>query len=93
VIEVKDLNIVLEKRKEMNFKYNPNLLGDDNVLILYSKNICVVFDSDLASYLYDKTQPLKSNYDYQVERVGFVEEDVKNVLKLAVQNQQYKQQF
>ena len=44
MIEVKDLNIVIEKRKEMNFKYNPNLLGDDNVLILYSKNICVVFD-------------------------------------------------
>jgi hypothetical protein len=39
----------------MNEKYNPNLMSDDNVLILFSKNICIIFDSDFANYLFDKS--------------------------------------
>jgi len=39
----------------MDIKYNPNIMGSDNVLILFGNNVCVVFDSDFASFLFDKT--------------------------------------
>ena len=44
----------------MEIKYNPNILGEDNVLIIFGKNVCVIFDADLASFLYDKSLPIKS---------------------------------
>jgi hypothetical protein len=39
----------------MRFKYNPNLLGEDNVLILTGKRVCLIFDADFGYFIAEKT--------------------------------------
>ena len=86
------MNIVIEQRKKMDIKYNPNILGSDNVLILFGQNVCVVFDSDFASFLFDKTQPIFSQTIINsVEKVGFVEEDIRSIFRILIENEQYDQ--
>ena len=37
-------------------KYNPSLLGEDNILIISGKRVCIIFDSDFEYFLADRCQ-------------------------------------
>jgi len=57
---------VIQKRSDLSQKYNPNLLGTDNVLIISGRMTCIIFDADFDSYLIDHALASKS----YVEKYG-----------------------
>ena len=73
------------------------LLGDDNVIIISGKQTCLVFDQDFDSYLADRALPIKSQQPDSLQRhfdkAGFMDEDVKNILRISIHLQLEKNQM
>ena len=46
---------MIEKRGDLRFKYNPSLLGQDNILIITGKRVCLIFDADFDYFIADRT--------------------------------------
>jgi hypothetical protein len=63
------------------------ILSEDDVVIISGKSTCLVFDSDLNTFLSDRalpilTQPGPAAHHY--DKVGMIDHDIHNVLRIAI---------
>ena len=94
IIRKSGYEIIIERRSNLAEKFNGNILGNDNILIIRDMKTCIVFDADFDSYLIDHALPIKSiksqnNFILKssntiLEKTGYVDEDVKNLIKISI---------
>jgi hypothetical protein len=64
------------------------LIIEENIKLISGESMCVIFDEEFDSYISERGLAIKAADDISkrhFEKVGFIEEDIRNILRRTVQ--------